>query len=73
MENQSLSMQKELEDRMRAAREEVVYLYTCTWVKLTLTLTVRGPTLVVCRRQILTSEADPRTVREKIFLMALDP
>ena len=25
-------MQKELEDRMRAAREEVVYLYTCTWV-----------------------------------------
>ena len=27
----------------------------------------------VCRRQILTNKVDPRTVREKIFLMALDP
>ena len=26
-----------------------------------------------CRRQILTSEVDPRTVRVKTFLMAVDP
>ena len=34
-----------------------------------LTLTVRGS----CRRQILTTKVDPRTVRVKIFLMAVDP
>ena len=27
----------------------------------------------VCRRQILTTKHDPRTVRVKIFLMAVDP
>ena len=36
-----------------------------------LTLTVRGSTLV--RRQILTTTVYPRTVKVKIFLMALDP
>ena len=29
--------------------------------------------LYVCRRQILTTKVDPRTVRVKIFLMAVDP
>ena len=27
----------------------------------------------VCRRQILTSKVDPRTVRVKLFIMAVDP
>ena len=27
----------------------------------------------VCRRIILTTKVDPRTVREEIFLMAVDP
>ena len=27
----------------------------------------------VCRRQILTTKVDPRTVRVKIFLMVVDP
>ena len=36
-------------------------------------LTARGSTLVVvCRRQILTTKVYPRTVRVKIFLMAVD-
>ena len=30
-----------------------------------LTLTVRGSTLLVCRRQILTSKVNPRTVKVK--------
>ena len=48
-----------------------------------LTLTARGSTLVVwiwrssesdvCRRQIQTTKVYPRTVRVKIFLMAVDP
>ena len=39
----------------------------------TLALTARGSTLDVCRRQILTIKIDPRTVRVKIFIMAVDP
>ena len=39
----------------------------------TLTLTARGSTLDVCRRQILTNKVDPRNVRLEIFLMAVDP
>ena len=27
----------------------------------------------VCRRQILTTKVDPRTVRVQIFLLAVDP
>ena len=27
----------------------------------------------VCRRQILTTKIDPRTVRVKLFVMAVDP
>ena len=39
-----------------------------------LALTARGATLVViCRRHILTTKVDPRTVRVQIFVMALDP
>ena len=38
-----------------------------------LTLSARGSTLEVYRRQILTSKIDPRTVRVKIFIIAIDP
>ena len=40
-----------------------------------LTLTARVLTLEsdVCRRQILTSKVNPRTVKVKIFLIAEDP
>ena len=42
-----------------------------------LALSVRGSTLDVrsdvCRRQILTPEINPRTVRIEIFIMAVDP
>ena len=38
-----------------------------------LTLTARGSTLDVCRRQILTSNVNPRAVRLKVFLMVVDP
>ena len=49
-------------------------LLSCpTIVALTgLTLTARGSTSV-CRRQILTTKVDPRTVRVKIFLMVVYP
>ena len=34
---------------------------------------VVGVTLTVCRRQILSTKVDPRTVRAQIFLLAVDP
>ena len=43
-------------------------------------LTIENPTYKstlkktdACRRQILTTKVDPRTVRVKIFIMAVDP
>ena len=49
-------------------------LWVIYFVKIqALTITVRGPTLDVdCRRQILTTKVDPRTVRVKIFIMVVD-
>ena len=37
------------------------------------TLAARGSNLDVGRRHILTSKADPRAVRAKHFVMAVDP
>ena len=50
-------------------------IYDFKLKKKSLTLTVRGSTLVVkiCRRQILTSKVYHRTVRIKIFLVVVDP
>ena len=38
-----------------------------------LILTARGSTLDVCRRQILTSKVNPRTVRVQLCIMTIDP
>ena len=44
-----------------------MYMYIIPWDRL------QSTESDVCRRQILTTKVDPRTVRIKIFLIAVDP